>query len=76
MRSLHKLAFCIYQNHKAKHYVDLVHILANRVCQENTKLFKCPILWEMAILWLDMFCKLMLEKFSILVHAVIKCNWI
>ena len=75
MRSLPKLAFCIYQNHKEKHYVDLVHILA-MIDNGKQKNFKCPILWEMAIFWLDMFCKLMLEKFLILVHAVIKCNWI
>ena len=70
MLSPSKLAFCIYQNHKEKNCVDLGNILA------TIEFGKCPTLWQMAILLLEIFCKLMLEKFLILVHALIKCNWI
>ena len=79
MLSPPKLSFCINQNHKEKHCVDLVNILAmidNGKFVNKIQICLRSLLWQMAILWLEMFCKLMLEKFLILVHALIKCNWI
>ena len=45
MLSRPKLSFCIYQNRKEKHCVDLVNILA---MIDSDKLFQCPILCQMA----------------------------
>ena len=45
MLSPSKLAFCIYQNHKEQHCVDLIIILA--MIEFG--------LWQMATLWLKCF---------------------